>query len=153
MILAGGAGYDRYSRVAQHQAASRHHTTAVLLEDASDRPERGSAEARKTHYSTKVCFTDAAGHPRTATVGVRPALSKGTSIRIWTDNDGNVTEPPINPGAIRSRSVGSAVVAALGVHATAAACYALTSRIIHRRHLAAWETSWAETEPRWTTWP
>ncbi|MFD5586662.1 hypothetical protein ACFWII_23040 [Streptomyces sp. NPDC127063] len=153
VLLAGGAAYSYYSRVAQHQAASRHHTTAVLLEDARDRPERGTAEARKTHYSTKVRFTDTRGHTRTSTVDVRPALSKGTSIRIWTDTDGNVTDPPLSSGAIRSRSVGSALVAALGVHATAAAGYALTSRIIHRRHLAAWETSWAETAPRWTTWP
>ncbi|WP_231406353.1 hypothetical protein [Streptomyces sp. MC1] len=151
MVLVGDAAHRHYSRTAQHQAATRHHTTAVLLEDARRHPEPGSAEARKTRYPTKVRFTDPDGHPRTATADVRPALSKGSAVRVWVGTDGTITDPPLSRGEIRSRAMGSAILAALGVHATAAAAHGAAGRIILRRNLAAWDTAWARTAPLWTT--
>nr|WP_308402788.1 hypothetical protein [Streptomyces sp. AC550_RSS872] len=49
--------------------------------------------------------------------------------------------------------MGSAIIAALGVHAAAAAAYGTAGRVIQRHNLAAWDTAWAETAPRWTTSP
>ncbi|WP_409467259.1 Rv1733c family protein [Streptomyces sp. HC307] len=153
MFPVGDAAYHHYTRTAQHQAETRHRTTAVLLEDARRHPEPGSAEAKKTRYPTKVRFTDPNGHTHSATTDVQPALPKGSTIRVWAGTDGKITDPPLSPSQIRSRAMGSAIIAALGVHATAAAAYGTASRIIHRRNLAAWDTAWAETAPRWTTSP
>ncbi|MGW1750269.1 Rv1733c family protein [Streptomyces sp. NPDC002092] len=153
MFLVGDIAYGHYTRTAQHQAETRHQTIATLLEDARRHPEPGSAEAKKTRYPTKVRFTDPNGHTHTATTDVRPALPKGSTIRVWAGTDGKLTDPPLSPRQIRDRAMGSAFIAALTVHATAAAAYGTVSRILHRRNLAAWDTAWAETAPRWTTSP
>ncbi|MGD1216991.1 hypothetical protein AB9Q10_01005 [Streptomyces krungchingensis] len=151
MFLGGDAAYRHYARTAQHQAQTRHQTTAVLLEDVPRHPEPGSAEAKEARYPAKVRFTDPEGRTRTATTDVQPALSKGSTVRIWADTDGKITDPPLSPGQIRGRAMSSGIVAALGVHATAAAAYGIATRILHRRNLAAWDTAWAETAPRWAT--
>ncbi|MFF5553310.1 Rv1733c family protein [Streptomyces olivaceoviridis] len=153
MVLVGDAAHRHYARTARHQAATRHHTTAILLQDARRHPEPGSAEARKTRYPAEVRFTDAHGRTRTATAEVRPALTEGSAVRVWVGADGTITDPPLSPGEIRSRAMGSAIIAALGVHATAAAAHAAACRVIQRRNLAAWDTAWARTAPRWTTSP
>ncbi len=67
MFLVGDAAHRHYARNAQHQAATRHHTTAVLVEDAPRHPEPGSAEARKTRYpprSASPASTQAPTPPR-----------------------------------------------------------------------------------------
>ncbi|GHA15685.1 hypothetical protein AB0B37_15260 [Streptomyces olivaceoviridis] len=153
MVLVGDAAHRHYARTARHQAATRHHTTAILLQDARRHPEPGSAEARKTRYPAEVRFTDAHGHTRTATAEVRPALAKGSAVRVWVGTDGTLTDPPLSPSEIRSRAMGSALIATLGVHVTAAAAYGAACRVIQRRNLAAWDTAWARTAPRWTTSP
>ncbi|GAA5022131.1 Rv1733c family protein [Streptomyces siamensis] len=151
MFLGGDAAYRHYTRTARHQAETRHQTTAVLLEDVPRHPEPGSAEAKETRYPAKVRFTDPEGHTHTATTDVQPALPKGSTVRVWAGTDGKVTDPPLSPSQIRSRAMSSGIVAALGVHATAAAAYGIATRILHRRNLAAWDTAWADTAPRWTT--
>jgi hypothetical protein len=153
VLLAGDTAHRHYTRTAQHQAATRHQTTAVLLEATRRHPEPGSAEARKTLYPAEVRFTDHNGHRRTAKTDVRPALPKGATLRVWVGADGTITDPPLSPDQIRSRAAGWAVVAALGVPATAAAVYGVAGRVIHRHNLVAWDTAWAETAPRWTTAP
>lgn len=153
MFLAGDTAHRHYTRTAQHQAATRHHTTAVLLEDARRHPEPGSAEARRTRYPTKVRFTDPDGHTRTARTDVEPALPRGSTVRVWAGTDGKITDPPLSAGQIRSRAMGWALVTGLGVHAAAAAVYGAAARVIQRRNLAAWDTAWAETWRRWTTSP
>lgn len=131
----------------------RHHTTAVLVEDARRHPEPGSAEARQTLYPTKVRFTDPYGRTHTAPADAQPALPKGSTIRVWAGTDGKLTDPPLSPDQVRSRAMGSALIAVLGVHAAAAAAYGTAHRVIQHHNLAAWETAWAGTAPRWTTSP
>ncbi|MER8006582.1 hypothetical protein [Streptomyces sp. NPDC094149] len=153
VFLVGDAARHHYTRIAQHQSETRHRAIAVLLEDARRHPEPGSAEAKKTRYPTKVRFTDSRGHPRTATADVEPAKPRGSIIRVWTDTGGRITAPPLDPSEIRVRAVGSGIIAALGVHTTTAVVYGIASRVLHRHNLAAWDTAWAETAPRWTTSP
>lgn len=153
MFKAGDAAHRHYSRSAQNQAETRHRTTAVLVEDARRHPEPGSAEARESRYPTKVRFTDPHGNTRTATTDVEPALPKGSIIGVWADTEGAITDPPLAPDQIRNRAMGSALIAALAVHATAAGAYATVCRIFERRNLAAWDSAWAGTAPRWTTSP
>ncbi|MFH8798264.1 hypothetical protein ACH4F6_01500 [Streptomyces sp. NPDC017936] len=153
LFLVGDAAHRHYARTARHQAETRHHTTAVLLEDARRHPEPGSAEARKTRYPTKVRFTDPHGRLRTAEADVLPALPEGTPVRVWAGADGEITGPPLTPDQVRARAKGAAVIAALAVHAAAAAAYGTAGRVIQRRNLAAWDAAWADTAPRWTASP
>ncbi|MEV3973012.1 hypothetical protein AB0K68_33570 [Streptomyces sp. NPDC050698] len=153
LFLVGDAAHRHYSRAAERQAATRHHTLAVLLEDAPSHPEPGSAEARQTLYPTKVRFTDPDGHTHTARADVQPALTKGSTVRVWAETGGRLTDPPLTPDQVRSRAMGSALIAVLGVHTAAAAAYATVHRVIQHHNLAEWESAWARTAPRWTISP
>ncbi|WP_308311440.1 hypothetical protein [Streptomyces sp. D2-8] len=82
-----------------------------------------------------------------------PTLPKGSTIRVWADTDGKLTDPPLSADQIRSRAMGSALIAVLGVHAAAAAAYGTAHRVIHHHNLAAWEAAWTRTARRWTTSP
>ncbi|MFH9990687.1 Rv1733c family protein [Streptomyces luteogriseus] len=153
LFLVGDAAQRHYARTAQQQAATRYHTTAVLIEDARGHPEPGSAEARQTLYPTKVRFTDPQGRTRTAHADAQPALPRGSTLRVWADMDGELTDPPLSPDQIRSRAMGSALIAVMGVHVAAAVVYGTAHRVIQHHNLVAWETAWAATAPRWTASP
>ncbi|MFD7409628.1 hypothetical protein ACFV7R_45105 [Streptomyces sp. NPDC059866] len=153
MILTGDIAHRHYTRTAQHQAQTRHETTAVLLHDAPRHPEPGSAEAKKTRYPVTVRFTDPNGHVRTARTDVQPQLSAGSTLHVWASTEGKITDPPLTADQIRNRSMGWAVLAALAIHAAGALTYGAVSRVLQRRNLAEWDAAWAEAAPRWTTSP
>ncbi|MFE2261308.1 Rv1733c family protein [Streptomyces griseosporeus] len=153
VVLAADAAHDRATRTARQQAQTRHETTATLLENARRHPEPGSAEARGTRYPAQVRYTDPQGRPRTATTDVPPSLPRGSTLRVWVGTDGQLTDPPLTPDQIRNRVRGSAIIAALGVPAASIAAYGVTSRVVQRRQLAAWDRAWADTAPRWTAAP
>ncbi|MFH9011763.1 hypothetical protein ACH4C6_10325 [Streptomyces sp. NPDC017943] len=153
VTLARDLAHRHYSRTAQQQAATRQETTAVLLHDAPRHPEPGSPEARKTLYPVTVRFTDPLGRTRTAETDVQPQLPAGTTLRVWAGTDGRLTDPPLTAEQIRSRSVGSAVIATLAFYATGTLAYGVAHRTLQRRNLAAWDTAWARTAPRWTISP
>ncbi|MEU5666996.1 Rv1733c family protein [Streptomyces longwoodensis] len=153
LFWAGDTAHRHYARTAQQQAATRHPTPAVLLEDARRHPEPGSAEERRTRYPVEVGFTDAGGVARTATTDVRPGLPRGSTVPVWAGPDGELTGPPLDAGQVRSRAMGWAVLGALAVQGAAAAAYGVAARVLERRDLAAWDAAWRETAPRWTTSP
>lgn len=152
-ILGGDAAHRHYARTAQHQAQTRHETTAVLLHDAPRHPEPGSPEAKKTLYPVKVRFTGPDGRIHVAQADVRPQVPAGSTIRVWAGTDGTLTDPPPTVEQVRNRGVAGAVIATLAVHVTAAAAYGATHHLLQRRNLAAWDAAWAATAPRWTTSP
>ncbi|MFE9677003.1 hypothetical protein ACFYO5_23100 [Streptomyces sp. NPDC006259] len=153
MVLVGTTVHRSLQQTAGEQARSRHLTTAVLLHGAPRHPEPGSAEDRHTRYPVKVRFTDPTGHPRTATTEVRPGLPAGSTVQVWTTDSGETTDPPWTAEQIRSRTLGSAGAAGVGVLTAGALTYAAAARALDRRRHADWDQAWARTAPRWTTSP
>ncbi|GGX56306.1 Rv1733c family protein [Streptomyces fructofermentans] len=149
MFLAGDAAYRHHLRTARHEAATRHSTTAVLVHDAPRHPEPGSEEARQTRYPVDVRYSDAQDRTRTGRADVLPGLPAGSTVSVWTGADGRLTDPPMNGDQIRSRTMGTALAAALAVPLVAAAVYRYAGRCLERRNLARWHADWARTAPRW----
>ncbi|MFE4698969.1 hypothetical protein ACFRIC_18065 [Streptomyces sp. NPDC056738] len=150
MFLVGDASYRHHRESARHQAATRYDTTAVLVHDAPRHPEPGSDEAKEALYPVTVRFTDAQGHVRTAKADVEPALSRGSTVRVWVDTEGRITGPPLTPEQVRDRTMACAVLAGLAVPALGAGAYGCVVRGLARHNLARWDTAWADTAPRWT---
>ncbi|MEU1513791.1 hypothetical protein ABZ490_16800 [Streptomyces sp. NPDC005811] len=146
----GDAAYRHYRATAEHQRQTRHPTTAVLVHDTPRHPEPGSAEAEKARYPVTVHVTDRHGRTVTARTDVPPGLTAGSTVDVWADLDGTVTEPPMTTAEIRSRTMGWAMIAFLAVAVAGAAVHGVTLRLLLRRDLADWETEWTETAPRWT---
>ncbi|MFI9830940.1 hypothetical protein ACIHIX_25040 [Streptomyces sp. NPDC051913] len=150
MFLVGDAAYRHYLETARHQAATRHHTPAILVRDAPRHPEPGSDEAKKALYPASVRFTDPHGHTRTAKADVEPALPAGSTVRVWVDNESKITDPPMTMTQVRDHVMGYAVLAAMAVPLLGAAAYGYASRRLERHNLARWDAAWADVARRWT---
>ncbi|MFC9915712.1 hypothetical protein [Streptomyces sp. NPDC059862] len=152
-FLVGDGAYRHFQQTARHEAGTRHDTLAVLVQDAPRHPEPGSDEAKETTYPVTVRFTDPHGQTRTAKTDVEPGLPAGDTLRVWISDEGKITDPPLTPEQVRSRTMGCALLAAMAVPLIGAALYGYAGRRLERRNLAAWDKSWAQTAHRWTTSP
>jgi hypothetical protein len=153
MFAAGDRAHRHYRSTAQHEALTRSQQSATLTHDAPRHPEPGSEEAKRARYPVPVRHTDPSGTTRTGKTNVEPSLPAGTTVRIWTDADGKLTEPPLTAEQVRNHAMGWALLAFLSVPLTGLAAHAATSRLIHRHNLGQWDTAWARTAPHWTTHP
>lgn len=150
MLLAGRTTEHSLRDTAHDQAQSRHRSTAALLYDTPHHLEPGSDEAKHTRYMAKVRFTDADGRTRTGDAEVPPGLPAGATVTVWSNEHGDLTDPPMTDGQIRSRALGWAATAGITVALAGAAVHAAIGLVLKRRSLAGWDKAWADTAPRWT---
>ncbi|WP_328752685.1 hypothetical protein OHT57_44590 [Streptomyces sp. NBC_00285] len=150
-FLVGDTAHRHYTAAAREQTTRWHHIPAVLVHDAPRHPEPGSHESKKALYPVTVRFTDPDGHTRTDETDVEPALPAGSTVRVWVNAEGMITDPPLTTEQIRNRVVGWVVLTALVVPLLGAAAHGYAHRRLERHTLARWDAAWAATAPRWTT--
>jgi hypothetical protein len=87
----------------------------------------------------------------TATAPGIIGAAAGARVPVWLDRSGQPAGPPGGQvGMIVNALAASAAVAAVaGI--TFLLCYGLCRLVLDRRRLAAWESAWSLTGPRWTT--
>ncbi|MGW0818387.1 Rv1733c family protein [Streptomyces viridiviolaceus] len=153
MFSVGDCAYRHYRDTAEQQARTRQHVPAVLVHDAPRHPEPGSDEAKETRYPVEVRFTGPDGTPRTGKADVGPGLPADSTVLVWVDAQGAITEPPLTAGEIRSRTMGWAILAFLAVALAGAVAHGIAGLALHRRNLAEWDAAWARTAPRWSRSP
>ena len=75
----------------------------------------------------------------------------GARIPVWLDRSGQPVAPPGGQIAmiVNALAVGAAVAGGAGIALLIS--YALCRLALDRRRLAAWESAWSLTGPRWTT--
>jgi hypothetical protein len=149
----GTAVYDRATHSARAQVDAGRHTTAVLVQDVPRHPEPGSEEEQESRYPAKVRYTTADGTVRTATAEVAPGLTAGDRVRVWTDAAGALAEPPLTAEQIRSRAIGSGILAGAGVLVLGRLAYMAAAWAVRRRRIAAWGCEWERVASRWTARP
>ncbi|MFE0858276.1 Rv1733c family protein [Streptomyces mutabilis] len=153
MYAVGDTLHRHYRSTAEHEARTRDHRPAVLVHDAPRHPEPGSDEAKKTRYPVEVRFTGPDGTTRTGETDVEPGLPADSTVLVWVDATGEITGPPLTADQIRSRTMGWAILAFLGVVLIGLAVHGVTGLVLHRRNLAGWDAAWADTAPRWSRAP
>ena len=88
-----------------------------------------------------------------AQAGLIPATSgsrAGSIVPVWLDSSGQVQAPPPTAGQVRDQAV-AAAAAALAALAVLLAGLVVAGRcVLNRRRLAAWDTAWQVTGPRWS---
>jgi len=101
-----------------------------------------SAHARWTAHDGKVVTGD---------IAVPLGAAVGSTQWLWTTADGQLTNPPLED----SQVTGQAYVAeGLGVFTLAVLLTVtglVTRWMLDKRRMAAWDTEWRATGPRWTT--
>ena len=101
-----------------------------------------SAQARWTAHDGKVVTGD---------IAVPLGAAVGSTQWLWTTADGQLTDPPLQDSQVTGQAYfaeGSAVFT-LAVLLTVTGL--VTRRTLDRRRMAAWDTEWRATGPRWTT--
>jgi hypothetical protein len=123
---------------------------AVLLQDgpsADSLGRVGQAEARWPVPGGG----ERSGELTTMTAPDIAGASAGARITVWLNRSGQPTGPPADQAVMIIYSlVAGAMVAALAGMVLLLA-YALCRAVLNRRRLAAWESAWNRTGPRWTT--
>lgn len=87
----------------------------------------------------------------TATTPGIIGATAGARIPVWLDRAGRPVAPPGGQVTmiVNALAVGAAVAGGAG--AALLISYALCRLVLDRRRLAAWESAWSLTGPRWTT--
>ena len=83
-----------------------------------------------------------------------PVLSStaaGTRIPVWLNRDGQPMAPPPGPALMIVDALLTAFIATAGAALGLLMCYWLCRVTLDRRRLAAWESAWSLTGPRWTS--
>jgi hypothetical protein len=75
----------------------------------------------------------------------------GARARVWLNGSGELADPPGSPAGKVFTAVVFAFDAVGGTGIVLIICYWLCRLALDRRRLAAWESAWARTGPRWTT--
>jgi hypothetical protein len=74
-----------------------------------------------------------------------------TRIPVWLDRSGQPVAPPAGPVAMMVNALAVGAAAAGGAAIALLISYTLCRLALDRRRLAAWESAWSLTGPRWTT--
>jgi hypothetical protein len=141
---AGSWTYATSAREAQAQQAALHQVQATLLQAAAFGMSEDGSEA-----SARWKAPD--GQVRTGDVFALTAAPAGSTVMVWVNQAGQLTDSPLGHGQVTGRAefARGLAVAALAVTLIVAG---LAGRwVLNRRRLAAWDTDWTATEPRWST--
>jgi len=146
-LVAGHAAAVTGSRIA-HAQASWHTVPAVLLRDAavdSHAMFQASLEAL-----APARWTAPDGTPRTGEVYAPAGTKAGSTVQVWADGSGQLTEVPLRPGDVAEETALAASLTAVAVAAVLVAVGFLARWVLDRRRLSAWDARWKATGPQWT---
>ncbi|MDI3408968.1 Rv1733c family protein [Streptomyces cavernicola] len=148
--LVGGTVHDSLRKTAEEQTRTGHRTTAVLLRDAPRHLEPGSEEAQHVRYPVKVRFVAPDGTPSTGTAHAHPGAVADSTVQVWSDATGTITEPPLDSGEIRLRAVSWAAGAGGAVVLSGVVIHTVFGRFLDRHRMQEWERAWSAVAPGWT---
>ena len=143
---AGAWGHDSAARQAQAQQASLVQVTATLLWSAPILAGYGSG----SDFAAEARWRVPDGPVRTGELFVTPDAAASHSTRIWVDQTGRLTNPPLSRDQMTGRAQLAAGVAVGSLAAVLATAGWLVRRSLDRRRLSGWDTEWLANGPRWS---
>ena len=145
--LATGAWVHGMAQRAQlAQQASRWQVTAVVLGATES-----TAAGENLIWQAQARWRAPDGREVTHQVPVPSGTPVGGKLQVWTDRTGDLTTAPLLNSQVADQATSGEVVgviASAGVLTLAGALFLWT---LNKRRMAAWDTDWQATGPRWTT--
>ena len=135
-------GMARHAQLAEQ--ASRTQVTAVTL--AVIPPGAGDLV-----WQAQARWEAPGGHTVTHEIPVPPGTKVGEKLKIWTDRAGDETTAPLLDSQVAEQADLGATGGVIGLAAVVAVAWALARWTLNKRRMAAWDTDWHATGPRWTT--
>jgi len=142
---ASHAAYSGALRAQHAQLAARHQVPAVLTQAAGSTVS-GYLGALIPVQAT---WTSVTGVKRAGQVMATAGSAKGSTVIVWTDAAGNLTNPPLQPSQVTGQGYMAALGAIVGVGAVYLCATVGMRRVLNRRRLAAWAADWAVTARAW----
>ena len=143
---AGAWGHDSAARQAQAQRASLVQVTATLLRASPVLTGYGSASG----FAVEARWRAPDGPVRTGELFVTADMAASPSTRIWVDQTGRLTGPPLSRDQLTGRAQLAAGVAVGILAATLITAGWLVRRSLDRRRLSGWDAEWLANGPRWS---
>jgi hypothetical protein len=141
---AGSWTYTMSSREAQAQQAALHQTRATLTQAApSWSISEGGAEANARWKAPD-------GQERTGQVFVPGAAQAGSTVMVWVNQAGQITDSPLRHSQVTGRADTARVLAVAALAVTLIIVGWAARWALDRRRLAAWGAEWMATGPRWS---
>ena len=148
-VAAGRWADHRALHRVQAQRETKHLVTAILLGNA---PTTGTPDPYTSVQTTWVParWQPPGQPPRTGEVLAVAGARQGSTVRIWIDRSGAITDPPLG-----HRDVVGDVCVAVGTTCLVSwlvllAAWTLARRALDRRRLRAWEAEWQVSGPLWS---
>jgi hypothetical protein len=144
-LLAGAVAHTAVTAVEQEQVAARTAETATLVADA---PENSSGAVS---VPTPAVWTAPDGAARTGHVRAEPGARAGSTVDIWVDRTGRLTERPLTDGEVVGQAVVIGVLVGLGTVIAGMTSHLVVLWVLERRRFRRWERGWASVEPLWVS--
>ena len=141
---AGSWTYAGSAREAQAQQAALHQVPATLLQAAAPMAAGGYG------FDANARWHAPDGHVCTGQVFVPGVATAGSTVMVWTNQAGQLTDPPLQHGQVAGRVVSARVLAVAALAVTLLIVGWAARWALDRRRLAAWGVEWLASGPRWS---
>jgi hypothetical protein len=139
---AGSWTYATSAREEQAQQLAVHQVPATLLQAAQPwGPYGAEANAR---------WRAPDGHVMTGQVFVATGAVAGSTVTVWVNQAGQLTNSPLNASEVANRADLSEALVVAGLAIALIVTGGLVHLALDRRRLAAWSADWLATGPRWS---
>lgn len=148
-LAIGSETYANQSSIGEEQRQTRYAVTATLTQDAPPLAHGSRGEVVTGTSEVPARWSQSDGTERTGKVKAYNGLKNGAPVRIWLDQNGNVTAEPVT--GEQAAFVGIGIAAGIWVGATTALCalYLLVRFGLNRRRFAAWDQEWVRVDRDW----
>jgi hypothetical protein len=141
---AGSWTYAVSARQAQAQQAALHQVRATLLQAATPWGlSEGGAEAQARWRAPD-------GQARTGQIFVPAAAPAGSTVAIWVNQAGQLTDSPLAHSQVTGRAEMARVLAVAGLAVALILAGWAARWALDRRRLAGWDAEWLAAGPRWS---
>lgn len=144
---AGSWTYAASTREAQAQQDSLHQVPASLLQAALPLSLSGSGSEANARWKAPD------GHVCTGQVFVPADAPARSTVTIWVNQAGQLTDPPLQHSQITGRMYLSEALAVAALAVALITAGAVARWALDRRRLAAWDAEWLSAGPQWSPRP
>jgi hypothetical protein len=144
----GNWAYAASAREARVQQAALRQVSATLLQTA---PEwNGFANSPGAAPEVNARWRAPDGQVRTGKLLVSNGAQAGSTVGVWTNEAGQLTDPPLQRPQVISRAQVTGGLAVAGLAVVLIAAGWVVRRVLDRRRMAEWDADWLATGPRWS---
>jgi hypothetical protein len=148
--VAAGRWVHHGGLLEQRAQQSWHRVPGVLLQTAPVQRTLYLRASLNTDVLAPARWAGPGGRHLTGMVPVAPGTLAGRRLEVWVNRSGQPTGSPLPDSELTRRVIGAEGLAPAGLAVVLLGVGGVVRWLMNRRRLAAWETGWASTGPRWT---